>query len=211
MSRVYYACRTYKAKSKTKCTKHCIRDDVLENAVLKVLQSQIALIESLSDMVNEINNAPVIDTQSLRIEKLLADKQKELHKTKQLSDGLYVDWKRGDINHDDYRRMKARFDEQVEVITSNISNLEQEQNRIGQGVDTEEDIFKEFLKYKNIQKLERNILVELVDTIFVHENKEISINFRYENDLKRIVEFVEINKEKTSSTDSEKFFAACFG
>jgi hypothetical protein len=209
--RAYYACRTYKEKSKTKCTKHCIRDDVLEGAVLKVLQSQIALIDSLSSIVDEINNAPVIDTQSLRIEKLLVDKQKELLKTKQLSDGLYVDWKRGDINHDDYRRMKARFDEQIEVITSNINNLEEEQLRIRQGVTSEEDIFREFLKYKNIQKLERNILVELVDTIFVHENKEITIKFRYEDDLKRICEFVEINKEKTSSTDSEIFFAACFG
>jgi hypothetical protein len=82
---------------------------------------------------------------------------------------------------------------------------------MGQGVTTEEDIFTEFLKYKNIKKLERNILVELVDAIYVHENKEITIKFRYENDLKRITEFVEINRKNTDSTDSQQFFALCCG
>jgi predicted nucleic acid-binding Zn-ribbon protein len=208
---VYYACRTYKEKSKEKCTKHSIREDVLESAVLTVLQAQVAWIDSLSGIVDEINNAPVVDTQSARIKKLLTDKRKELVRTKQLSDGLYIDWKHGDINHEDYRRMKARFDEQIQAIKSNIENLEEEQHCMGQGVTTEEDIFKEFLKYKNIQKLERNVLVELVDTIYVHENKEITIKFRYEDDLKRIAEFVEINSEKTSSPDAQNFFAQSCG
>jgi hypothetical protein len=209
--RVYYACRTYREKTVKKCTKHSIRVDVLERTVFEVIKSQIALVESLSSIVDEINNAPVIDTQSARIEKLLTDKRKELIKTKQLSDGLYIDWKHGDINHEDYSRMKVRFDEQIAAIKGNIENLEEEQLRMGQGITTEEDIFTEFLKYKNIKKLERNILVELVDTIYVHENKEITIKFRYENDLQRIAEFVEINTENTSSTDSQHFFALCCG
>jgi phosphoglycerate-specific signal transduction histidine kinase len=178
---------------------------------LEVIKSQIALIDSLANIVDEINNAPVVDTQSARIEKLLTDKRKELIKTKPLSDGLYIDWKHGDINHEDYSRMKVRFDEQIAAVQVNIENLEEEQLRMGQGVTTEEDIFKEFLKYKNINKLERNILVELVDTIFVHENKEISIKFRFDNDLKRITEFVEINRENTDSTDSHDFFALSCG
>jgi hypothetical protein len=209
--RVYYACRTYREKTVKKCTKHSIRVDILESTVLEVIKSQIALIDSLSSIVDEINNAPVIDTQSARIEKLLTDKRKELIKTKQLSDGLYIDWKHGDINHEDYSRMKVRFDEQISAIKTNIENLEEEQLKMGQGVTTEEDIFKEFLKYKNIKKLERNLLVELVDTIYVHENKEITIKFRYENDLQRITEFVEINRENTDSTDSNNFFALCCG
>jgi DNA invertase Pin-like site-specific DNA recombinase len=173
--RAYYACRTYKEKSKTKCTKHCIRDDVLEVAVLAVLQLQIALVDNLTEIADEINNAPSAPAKSSRIEKLLNDKRKELTKTKLLADGLYADWKQGEINHDDYRRMKTRFDEQIEVITANIGNLEEEL-RIGQ--DAPEGDFP-LVKYKNIQKLERAVLVELIDTIFVHENKEITVKFRF--------------------------------
>ncbi len=36
-----------------------------------------------------------------------------------------------------------------------------------------------FLKHKNITKLNRGILVELIDTIYVHENNEITIKFNF--------------------------------
>jgi hypothetical protein len=205
--RVYYQCPTYKSKSKTKCTKHTIRADNLETAVLAIVQSQIALIESLANIVDEINNAPVVETQSARIEKLLAEKRKELLKTKQLSDGLYIDWKRDEIDHEDYRRMKMRFSEQSQAIKANIEKLEEELLKAGQGVTTDEKVFKEFLQYKNIQKLERNILVELVDIIYIHENKEVTVKFRYEDELARISEYVEINRENTDVTKSQNFFA----
>jgi hypothetical protein len=161
----------------------------------------------LANIVDEINNAPVVETQSARIEKLLAEKRKELLKTKQLSDGLYIDWKRDEIDHEDYRRMKMRFSEQSQAIKANIEKLEEELQKAGQGVTTEEKVFKEFLQYKNIQKLERNILVELVDIIYIHENKEVTVKFRYEDELARISEYVEINRENTDPTKSRNFFA----
>jgi DNA invertase Pin-like site-specific DNA recombinase len=207
----YYTCRTFKEKSKTKCTKHSIRIDVLENAVLKAIQAQIALVESISQIVDEINKKPVVDTSSIRIEKLLADKKKELLKTKQFSDGLYMDFKNELITMDDYRRMKDKFEEQLQSITSSIANLEEEQHLIGNGVKSEDSIFESFLKYKNITSLDRNILVELVDTIFVHEDKQISIKFSTEDELKRIAEFVKMNTNEGDLLETEYFFAGSFG
>ena len=189
----YYFCRTYKEKSKDKCTKHSIREDRLYGMVLASIQAQIALLDSLSDIVDEINRAPSVDTQSIRIEKLLKDKQRELEKTRSFSDNLYMAWQSGDITREDHRRMKAKFEEQIAQITASIAALEEEQQRMGQGVDSGAEIFAVFLKHKNIQQLDRNVLVELVDTIFVYENIEIMIEFRFADELKRVQEFVEIN------------------
>jgi|BioPla2DNA2_1021312.scaffolds.fasta_scaffold22787_2 site-specific DNA recombinase len=191
--RVYYACRTYTEKSKDKCTKHSIRLDLLEKAVLAAIQAQITLIDSLSEIVDEINRAPVIDTQSKRIEKMLKEKQQDLEKLRRLSDSLYIDWKSGDINHEDYRRMKARFEEQISQTENTLLNLDEEQRRMGQGVDTDNSVFTDFLKHKNVTQLDRSLLVELVDTIYVHEEKEITIQFRFQDELKNILEFVETN------------------
>jgi ssDNA-binding Zn-finger/Zn-ribbon topoisomerase 1 len=207
----YYACRTFREKSKTRCTKHCIRIDVLENAVLKAIQAQIALVDSLAHIVDEINKKPTVDTSSIRIEKLLTDKKKELLKTKQFSDELYMDFKKELITMDDYRRMKDKFEEQLQTITATIANLEDEQQLIGNGIKSEDSIFESFLKYKNITKLDRNILVELVDTIFVHEDKQITIRFNTEDELKRIAEFVKMNTNEKELPELEHFFAASFG
>jgi hypothetical protein len=193
---VYYMCRTNSEKSKTKCSKHSIRVDVLESAVLAAIQSQIALVDSLSQIVDEINKSPAVNTKSTRIEKLLADKKKELLKIKQYSDGLYMDYKTELITIDDYRRMKVKFEEQLQTITDNIAHLVEEQRMMDKGVKSEDSFFVDFLKHQNITKLDRNVLVDLVDTIFVHENKEITIRFLAKDEMLRIAEFVEMNTPK---------------
>ena len=193
---VYYACRTYKEKSKEKCTKHCIREDVLARAVLGSIQAQIVLIDSLCEMIDEINRAPAVDTKSQRIEKLLKDKQRELAKAQGFSDNLYMAWQSGDITREDHRRMKAKFEEQIAQINASIAALKEEQRCKGQGIDSEAEIFTAFLEYRNIQQLDRNVLVKLVDTIFVHEEKKITIRFRYDEVFTQIFEFVEMNTGK---------------
>ena len=46
---------------------------------------------------------------------------------------------------------------------------------------------------RNIEKLTRDILIELVDHIKVYEGGNISIVFRFADELRRIQEFIEVN------------------
>jgi len=192
----YYFCRTYAEKSKDKCTKHSIREDILESAVLSAIQRQVALLESLSIIVDRINQAPTVNTQSARIEKLLHEKARELEKTQARCDGLYDDWKNGDITQDAYRRLKVRYEEKEVQLSAAIAKLEEEQWHMGQGIDSGSEMFTAYLKYRNVQQLDRNVLVELIDTIYVHEGKEITIDFRFDDELERVQEFVEANEQK---------------
>jgi hypothetical protein len=193
--RSYYFCRTYAEKSKTKCTKHTVREDALEKAVLVAIKTQIDLLDSLSHIINRINQAPIIDIQSQRIDKLLQERTRELERARERCDGLYDDWKNGDLTQEAYRRLKMRYEEKEEILNSAIESLKEEQQRIGQGFDGNSELFTEFFKHRNIQKLERNVLVELVDTIYVHQDKEITIDFRFADELERILKFVETSEQ----------------
>lgn len=194
--RVYYACRTYTEKSKDKCTRHSIRLDLLEKAVLATIQAQISMVDSLKDIVNEINQMPNVDTQSVRTRKLLSERMQEVEKLRRIADNLYMDWKSGEISRTDYQRMKKKFENQIEQIETVIMNLEEEQRRMDKSMNEENPLFTEILKWGNIEKLDRNLLVELVDVIYVHENKEITIVFRFQDELERIFEFVELNTQE---------------
>lgn len=52
---VYYACSTYKNRSRTACTMHSIKHNRLEAAVLFAVQQQIHLAVSYSEMIARIN------------------------------------------------------------------------------------------------------------------------------------------------------------
>ena len=55
-----------------------------------------------------------------------------------------------------------------------------------------------FAKYQNIEKLTREILIELVDHIKVYENGNISVHFKFADEFRRIAEYIEINTTDTA-------------
>ena len=197
---VYYQCRTYQDKSRDKCAKHSIRLDILEKTVLAAVQKQIELVDSPAEMIDEINRAPVVHTESLRLNALLEQRTRELEKVTKVLDDLYMDWKSGDITRDQYRRMKVRFEEQSQQLQETIAHIQGECEILAQGIDTENPYLTAFLKHRNIDSLSRGLLVELVNAIYVHEDKSIEIEFNYADQYRRIAEYIENNQKKLCET-----------
>lgn len=191
---VYYHCRT--AREKGRCSNHSIRLDVLEHVVLTTIQKQIELVASLSEIIEEINRASVVNTESNRLNALLQLRTKELEKANALLDGLYTDWKNGDITHDQYRRIKATTAEKVETLQAQVEHIKAEQEAYAKGVTTQDPYLSTFLAHRNIQSLTRGLLVELVDTIYIHEDGTVDIVFNFADQYRRIVEFIENNKNE---------------
>jgi DNA invertase Pin-like site-specific DNA recombinase len=183
---VYYACRTYTEKSDKKCTKHSIREDVLYNSVLAVIRSQISLIESLAEIVDEINKTNSNTSHVMHVEKLITDKKRELSKYNTTLDSLYMDWKTGEITGADYRRMKQKFETAVKEVNEDLFNLNHEQRKLSQEVITDNNLFEKFLKYKNITEITRGVLAEFIENIYVHEGHEITVVFRFGDQLQTV-------------------------
>ena len=185
----YYACRTYTEKSKQHCTRHSIREDVLIAAVLAAIQRQIALLDGLADVAEQANQSARVDSGKKRIEKMLQEKRREKGRIRALQVGLYEDLKAGLFDNEQYFHMKPKYDEQARQIAEVIENLENELRQSAQGLDSKNNAFVLFHKYKNVQQLDRALLVQLVDAIYVHESKELTVVFRFESVLPRPIEF----------------------
>jgi len=188
----YYSCRA--ATDKGNCKKRTIREDKLIKIVFDTIRIQIELVQSLSDTLNAINQRPNVKTQSNRLTAMLKMRQTELDKIITASDSLYLDWKNGDITKEDYRRLKSSFDEKVDALQTTIENIKDEINTLARGVNSDAPYLTTFLKHKNIAELNRGIAVELIDTIFVHEDGQITIDFAFDDELKRVLDFIENNK-----------------
>lgn len=195
---VYYYCRTYKDQSKTVCTKHTIKHNHLERAVLYALQQQVYIAVSLLEMVSRINTAPLQKSQWIRLNKLIASKEKELSKISRYKQSIYQDWKDGEITHKDYRQMKEDYGRKIEAINQVIGKLREEKTELENGVDIENPFLAAFRKYENINKLTRDILIELVDTIKVYENGNISVRFKFANEYRRVAEYIEVNTHENA-------------
>lgn len=190
---VYYFCRTYKDQSKTACTKHSIKHNRLEAAVLYAIQQQIYLAVDYANTLEYTRTASLQKSQSIRLEALIEAKKKERTKIMRYKQSIYQDWKDGEITHNDYDHMSEDYERQIAVINTILDNLTVKREQLQNNVDTEDPFLATFKKFENIDKLTREVLIELVDHIKVHENGSISIKFQFADKLRRVMEYIEIN------------------
>lgn len=191
---VYYNCSTYKRKSKDKCTKHTMRLDILEKAVLLAIQKQIELAPSLETVIERINKTHIAQTKEARLEQLLKLRIEEYEKIENLIIGLYVDWKNEEITQEQYRKMKTKFEQQEEQLKKTIMHIKEEIDITGRRISSGNPYFQTFLECKNIKELSQGILTELIEGIYIHENGEITIHFKFDDEYRRVVDFIENSK-----------------
>lgn len=195
---VYYYCRTYKDQSKSACTKHTIRHDELEAAVLYAIRQQVYLAIDYSKTIERINKAPLVKSQSTKLINAIEQKERELSKIARYKKAIYQDWKDEELSYTEYRQMKSEYEQQTAALTEVIEKLKEEQAEIENGVDTENPFLVAFRRYQNIETLTRDVMIELIDHINVYEGGRISIVFRFADELRRVQEFIEDNAKETA-------------
>lgn len=188
-----YRCTTYSQRSRLACTSHTIKHDRLEMAVLYAIRQQVHLSVMYSEVIAQINAAPQRKSQSSRLDSMLAAKEKELAKIKRYKQALYQDWKDGEITRSDYLHMSEDYEGQINRLQMIVTNLLGERDELENGVDAENPFIAAFCKHENVDKLTRELLIELVDQIKIYEGGNISVKFKFSDELRHIAEYVEIN------------------
>ena len=177
----YYACRSY--SDKKICSKHSIRQDKLEYAVLRAIQTQISLTCSVTEIIAHINTSPVSNREAVHLNHALSSAEKQLKAQQDISDSLYIDWKSGELSREEHHRIKSKTADQIGRIETTIENLKREIQTMSDETSAGNPHLTSFLKHKNIQTLDRSILVELIDMIWVQENGAVDIDFNFSNEL----------------------------
>lgn len=100
--------------------------------------------------------------------------------------------------------MKKEFEEKEQQLKQDIANLEEENKDMAQGVTSDNPYFDAFRKYKNICNLDRGIVAELIKVIHIHEGGDVTIDFNFADQHRRIVEFIENNRKELTVVENNK-------
>lgn len=168
-----YVCKTYKNYGKKFCEGHHIYLDKLEKSVLKDLQKQAEKILTESD-VEELKN------QSKRIE-LFEEKQenadvweKKRKKIEYFKEKTYENYMEGLLTKEEYIRYTEKYKEQLEAIILHEKKICEKEKYI-----KEKKWLNSFLTYMRVEKLTREMVLGLIDSIVVNRDGEIEIRYRF--------------------------------
>jgi len=173
---VYYNCSTYRRKSKTKCTRHTLRQDRLEAAVLEALNSLLGLVDE--EIFQRVEKAPAGKDTSSRLRNLLYHRQRELSRIEDFLFELYMDWKSGDIDRDQYRALRERAEGEKARIAEAIERLKREIDALQKEEGFEDPEMERILRSRTFPRLTQGLLQELVEGIYVHEGGEVTLHLK---------------------------------
>ena len=180
----YYICSTYRKKSNNLCTKHSIKQENLEKAVLKAINLHIDLLIDTEEILKQINDTCFQKTKNENIENMIIAKKNEISKMSNIKRILYEDWKNGDITRVEYLEYKQKYENDIERLKKNIERLQNEKQKYEIQNRLQNEWIERFKEQKGIIELSRDIMMELIDCIYVKENGDITIKFKFQNELK---------------------------
>lgn len=191
----YFICGGNKS-DKSFCSSHSIKESVVYETVLAVVQGHIAAAMNMSEALKEIDNLAWENRELEKIEAKIAFQEEIIDKNRRLKTGAYEDLQSGFISRDEYKAFSAQFDQQIKEANESIMRLTGERNSVMGGLADQQGWLSQFKQYENVQELTRSVVVNLIDHISIREDKDIDVQLMHCDRFSSIVEFLAEQKEK---------------
>lgn len=177
-------CGTYKRNGKQYCTPHTLPMAVLEDIVLGDLKAIVDSVDNLKELVQSqsFTASKVKRIADTKLSKIKA----ELERVKRLKKSIYEDYREELISKEEFLSYREDYLKKEELYSKQIEALEEKKKD-----NVTEDVFetpwlKRLLELKDIEALDRDIVVEMISEIKVYENRKIKITYNFGNELEHL-------------------------
>ena len=189
---VNYYCGTYVRSGRKYCTPHSISHLVLEKIILDDLKAIMQNIDNMREIIAQ-NQATAITV------KRISDNEKnrlnaELEKVCKLKKAVYEDYRSELISKDEFVTYRQDYLKKEELLEKQLENIDKQQEEATPDI-FESPWIKRLLELRAIEKLDRDIVVEMIHEIKVYENHKIKITYNFSNELEALFKTVYTDKE----------------
>lgn len=177
--RSYSTCDYYRTYSKYHvCTTHTNNYEALERVILDNIRDVCKKYLDKNKVKDSIGNISPIDN-TLKIKKQIESLELINNKLTENLDKTYMDMLKGIIDEEQYVRVSESLKQEIENNRKNIANLKNE-NSESNKIDKKliDKYINEFLSLEN---LVRELIINLVEKIYIYQDKQVDIIFTFKN------------------------------
>lgn len=177
----YYVCSTNKRGDG--CSSHSFEQGKLEQTVLHAVVNQINMIVEMDQLLRDIGANDIQSIRVKRLDMLIAQKHKDIDGYQDFRMNLYEAFCDQLIERDEYDKMRSKYGQMIADAQNAVKKLEQERHEIGNTQNVHSGWIQQFVPYQGITELTREVVVTLIDRIYVYEDKRIRIDFNYRDEI----------------------------
>lgn len=186
----YYVCSTYK-KGKG-CSSHSTKVEELHEIILNAMNQQINAIVRLKELSEDIGVVKIQKSKKKKLDYLIQNKEVEIDSKKSYKMKLYESMTEDIISREEYMSLKERYFEQIEELEEQKKQYLDELRAVELGLTQNHAWMDLFLSYGKITELSREIIVILIDKVYIHEDgKKVEIIFNFKDEYTELDEITQ--------------------
>lgn len=193
----YYYCTSYLRHKE--CSKHSIDKDDIEKVVLDLINKQIDLNVEIEEKIKIISEKIKVDYDKEILKNRLKTLEDDINKYNLFKRSAIADYESGFISREEYEEYNMEYSKKMTelVAVKNKTILEMEKNNIK--TDNTSNLIKKYNKHINV--LNKTIIDEMIEYIYIYNDNKIKIVFKYEDEFNLAIDF--IKKHKCDIIDKE--------
>lgn len=183
--RMYCSCTYYTKYSKFGlCTPHSNNYKKLETLVLENIRLICNKYVDNSTFETKVEEAKRLNDIIFKKQKEINILDKKINNNYIYIDKIYEDRLKNNIDFEMFNRLSIKYKDEIEMWKSQKLQLEKEIKNFDEKETKKdkEDTLKKIKEYLSFTKPDRNLLVNLIDKIFISENKTIEICYKFKLD-----------------------------
>lgn len=185
----YYVCSGNK-KGKG-CSSHSFEQHKLENIVLHAITGQIAMIEELGKLIEQLGLSDINEIRARWMDRQIAQRNQEIDGYQAFRMKLYEALNDNLIDREEYQKMRAKYTAMIEKAETVVMNLTDRRADLLSGNESGSNFIEQYVKFHGITELTREAVISLIDKVYVYEDKHIKVEFNYRNEISQFQEILE--------------------
>lgn len=175
-----YQCSTYKTIGKKFCESHSVKNEELEEAVLRSVQSEAEKILRQEDM-EELKKVKLTDGKKAQYQFAVANIQKQIEKKQGFKRKSYDSYLEELLTKDEYVKYVEEYNAQIQKLDARKEEL-LNKIKVWRELELQYDEWVEkFVNYIRIPRLTRELVLELIEKIEVNKDGSIDIYYRFQD------------------------------
>lgn len=195
-----YACSTYTSRRHEHCTKHYIRQNVLNEKVLAVIQDQLRIALNYERMLRLLKGSQEESNLKEKYNAAVSSVSLKLNALNQKRSKLYESYVEGILNEEEYSFAKKTYEKEHERLSQLLDEAVQRRTKFLDSISPDNKWMSMMKGATGTTELTQKLVDTMIEKVLIYENGAVEVVLYYDDVYQEMCQNVlEMQKKETIS------------
>ena len=184
----YYYCSSH-LKNKNICNSNSIRKENLEKVLIEAINKQIDLVININKELGKVQEDVLINYDEEILKTKIKSVESQINKYILLKNSIKEDYLNKIITTEEFEDMNIEYTKKLKKLIKEKSDNELELSEVGK-TRKNSNWIKKFTQLGRIERLNKNIIDEIIDRIDISNSGSITITYKYQDEYFLALDFI---------------------